>query len=413
MHSQSKRLLLATFMGSLLAATSMGEKAIPCPLVSPSRAQVDEEVPLAPDGRPGFGTEGTARQVGEKFRSPSAQESAFLKSLMDLPGEILVIREMARRTYLQRGYFKILDSRTAAELRDLYAGFDGLLSTAQEVFGKGGARAKVLASMMTDLRFQLRADLLRIYEEEGPELRKGLGILAGSQNGFYDLKDGEVREITKRVDLSAARLRAVRSDLDALRERGDALAPGEADPAWGAELLSLRGISDSDERGVALRETQKKINARMRRLESMLFTPRLEPKVRQDIDRRRALQDQAELHLERVKTFLFVPPFDQNPTKALLDMARGERHRFAMSEGLRGLDADPMHAELCYWTGKAAWEFLDARQSRQWFDRYLALVGIRSDEQSTLKDRELSAHEKDALEKVMGAFLGGGPTGPR
>lgn len=410
MSSPPNRLLLAALLGSLLASGPLGGTASSAP--SPAQ-KAGEEVPLAPDGRPGFGGKGTARQVGRKFRAPTKEEEQFIKGLMDLPGEILVIREMARRTYLQRGYFDLLDSRTSGELEELHAGFDEMLARAESVLGKSGSDAKILAAMMTDLRFQLRADLLAIYEEESPELRKGLGILAGSQNGFYDLKDGEARAIAKRVDLAAARLRAVRSDLDALRERGETLAPGEADPAWTSELLSLRGVSGTDERTKALRAIQKKINSRKRRLESMLFTPRLQPKVTQALDRRRAEKDQAELHLERVKTYLLIPPFDQNPTQALLDMPHGERHRFAMSEGLRGLDSDPMNAELCYWTGMAAWEFLDARHSRPWFDRYLALRGIRSDEQGTLKDRELNELEKNALEKVMGAFLGGGAGGTR
>jgi hypothetical protein len=412
MHSLATRLVSVATLGSMLATASIGASVPPNVLGRSVILLEEEDEPLAPDGRPGFGTKGTAREVGRKFRSPSADESRFLKALMDLPGEILVIREMARRTYLQKGYFKLLESRTSGELADLYKGFDEEVGKAESVFANRGAGAELLASMMTDLRFQLREDLLRIYEDESPELRRGLGILAGSQNGFYDLKDGEVRAITKRVDLSAARLRAVRSDLDALRERGESRAPGEADPEWEQELLALRGIPTEAERVKALRGIQMKVNGRKRRLESMLFTPRLEPQVKSDLDRRRALQDQAELHLERVKTYLLIPPFDQNPTKELLDMPHGERHRFAMSEGLRGLDSDPMNAELCYWTGMAAWEFLDARHSRPWFDRFLALRGIRSDEQGTLKDRELTDYEKNALEKVLSAFLGG-PTVPR
>jgi len=79
-----------------------------------------------------------------------------------------------------------------------------------------------------------------------------------------------------------------------------------------------------------------------------------------------------------------------------------------LSEALRGLDADPLADELTWWVAATADEVYDPRESRPWFDRYLALRGIRVDREETLRRRELDELEQRAVEEVRQAF-----TGPR
>ncbi len=111
--------------------------------------------------------------------------------------------------------------------------------------------------------------------------------------------------------------------------------------------------------------------------------------------------------------FLVVPPYEKDPAPQVLEMSRAERHRFALSEGLRGLSADPLDEELTYWTAIATDYLYQPREGRMWFDRYLALRGIRAHEHGTTKDRELTDKEKLALEKVLQAYTLPGGLGGR
>ena len=406
---------MAQFLFSLFALTILSAPLAASASISVG-APVDEQQdqPLAPDGRPGLGTKRGAREVGALIRSPSKNDEALLLGLRELSSDILVLREMARRIYEQRGYFDALGDAHDVELAALHASFRVDLKRAHDVLSAGGEAARALASLMLDLRFRLRMQLLDAAAEDVPELRRGLALLKGSQDGYYDLKDGEARAITRRVDLAAARLRAVRSDLDALRERGDANAPGSADPAWGAELLGIANVPDAATRRSILQSVEGKLEQRMQRLSAVLFSPRLEPRLKSDLDKRRALLDQANVHLERAKSYLLLPPHDKDPSEVVLEMSRSERHHYAFSEGLRGLDLDPLNEQLTYCTGIAAAEFQDPRLSRAWFDRYLALRGIRSGDHRTMRDRELTPEETRCVEEVMRIFTTpGGGLGPR
>ena len=163
----------------------------------------------------------------------------------------------------------------------------------------------------------------------------------------------------------------------------------------------------------ALANLRAKVSQRMERLNDVLFWPRLERRLAAEFDKREAFDVLAAQHLERALRFLVVPPYDKDPQREILQMSRAERHRYALSEGLRGLAADPLDEELTYWTGIATDFLFEPREGRRWFDRYLALRGIRATDHETTKDRELTAEEQYALEKVLQAYtlpggLGGG-----
>ena len=406
MTSLSNRPALALLQGGVILGLLLCTPAVDLH-ASPGPAQADG--PIAPDGRPGFGTARGAQELGQLFRSPTEEQEDFLRGLHDLSSDIVMLREMARRTYVQRGYFEALETGQTVDLEPLHRRFQEQAARAGPILAGGGKSGESLAVMLLDLRFRLRIPLLAAFDEEGPQLRRGLAVMNGSQDGLFDLKDAEARSIARRMDLSAARLRAVRSDLDALRERGAAGAPGSADPAWATELGALQGSAPGDDRARALRSVQNKLKQRMQRLESVLFSPRLEPRLRSDMDKRRTMKDQAEVHLGRCLRYQLVPPFDQDPSPVILEMSRSDRFRYALSEGLRGLDLDPLNEDLTYWTARAADEVEDPRISRPWFDRYLALRGIRSDKQDTMRGRSLSPQEKHALEEVLQAFVAPGP----
>ncbi len=370
----------------------------------PPGPQGPEQGSTAPDGRPGFGTKRTARQYAKLFQAPTEEQEEFLRGLHGISSEVLVLREKARRLYGKRGYFETLGHELTPSLADLHEKFREKLRDPLALLSAGGKEAQLFVAMWLDVRFRLRIELLELVEQEGQELRRGLALFGGTQNGFYDLKDSEARSIAYRLDIAAARLRAVRSDLEILKERGDTVQAGAADPAWGEELLGLAQVTDDTLREEILARNRARLQSALSRLESVLFSPRLAPRLKAELSRRQAALGQAAVHLERAQHYLMVPPFDQDPAPELLEMSRAERHRFALSEGLRGLDLDPMDEELTYVTASAAAELQAPLQTRPWFDRYLALRGIRSDDHGTIRGRELTPKEKRCLEEVMREF---------
>lgn len=386
-------------LGIAVGALALG----PMLIVSPA---VQEGEATAPDGRPGLGSERSAYEVGRLFASPDEEEEEFLRRLHDLPSDILIQREFVRRGYRTQGYFDLLDRTDEQELSVLHAKYKELESKSLEALMTTERVANTFMRLYLDLRFQMRRWLLESYEFEASELRRGLRILHAAQEGLFDLRNSEVQNITSRIDLAAANLRAIHLDLDALRERGDNSAPGAPDPAWMAELIGITKLSGEKERAAALRSLEEKVNQRLGRLASSLFSKRLAAKTGTLVDKRTSFAEQALEHLERTKRFLLIPPFDEDPPRQIKDMSINERHRYALSEAIRGVTADPLNEELAYYTGIATDMIYTPQEGRMWFDRYLALRGIRGHDHRTTKDRELTDQETYALEKVQQAYSG-------
>ncbi|MFT7668376.1 MAG: hypothetical protein ACI8X5_001068 [Planctomycetota bacterium] len=366
-----------------------------------------ESAAVAPDGRPGLGTERTAHELGRLFASPDEEQEEFLRALHDLPSDILVQREMARRNYRTAGYFELLDPRAEESLKNLHGMYREVDQAALATLTTRTKAAEVFSKMFIDLRFQLRMGLLRSFELEASQLRRGLLILHASSDGVFDLRDSEAKAIAWRIDLSAAILRSVLLDLDALRDRGGKRAPGSPDPALLAELIGLTRLTSESDRVTAFKRLRKKLGERLERLESSLFWPRLEQKLVRDLAKREALLDDAEQELGRVERFLLIPPHDESPSPQIAELSASERHRFAMASALRGIVADPLNADLTYWLGVATELIGTPRESRSWFDRYLALRGVRPQQLKSTKDTDLTKKEAYAVERVLQAYTGG------
>lgn len=389
-------------IGGLLVAT----------LGAPQSSWAAQEDPKAPDGKPGLGSERSANELGRLFVSPDDQAEALLRELHELPSDILIQREGVRRAYRTAGYFDLLGRGHELELSTLHEEYQRQNLDAMGALMGSDRSSGPFMEMFLDSRFQVRMGHLDRFEFEARELRKGMRVVHASQEGFFDLRDSEAKNISSRIDLSAAILRSIQLDLDALRDRGDQRAPGAADPAWMAELIGLTKLKDESERVRAFEALEEKVDRRRGQLETSLFLPRLMKKVALQVDKRDAYAAQALQHLERTKQYLLLPPFDEDPPRQIKDMSINERHRFALSDSVRGLAADPLNEELTYLTGIATEMIYSPRESRMWFDRYLALRGIRAQDSKTTRNRELTKEESYALERVMQAFTGpGGPFG--
>jgi len=378
---------------------------------APIAVAQEDPLPLAPDGRPGLGIEGDARSYGRFLRAPPAAESAFLRGLEALEPEIRVLAEMVRRGYRERGYFRLLGRLEDQRLSELHRRFGETELVALDLLVEGGEVAEAFAEMFLDLRFRARIDLLDSFELEMREVEVGLALLRATQHGFVELKSTEARAIAERVDLSASMLRAIRLDLEALRERGDARAPGTPDPAWMAELIGLTKIRDKELQRIAFLDLQRKVTHRLERLQGALFTPRLRKKLGTELARRAAGTEAAKKRAEKARLYLLISPEGDDPPREVLQMAKHRRHQYALSEALGGLAHDPLDEELTYWTGITTDYLYRNVDSRQWFDRYLAMRGIRVDQHSTIEGRQLTEWEEHAREVVLRMYTPGGLTG--
>ena len=359
---------------------------------------------LAPDGHPGLGALSTSRELGRIFLRPEEHQTALLSGLAALDSDVRVLAEMTRRAYRERGYFRLLGRYESQDLDLLAQRFERPADALLDFVASGSEEADAWVDLYLDLRFRARLPLLASFEGEAREIRAGLALLRGLSDGYVELKDTEARAIAARVDLSAALLRAIRLDLEALRERGESSSTGEAEPGWKIELIGLSKLRDEDARLEAFGRLEAKVNERLERVESVLFSHRLVARLGVELQRRELGRERALQHLDEVKLYMLDLPEGVSPPRELTKMTQFARYQHALSEALKGIGADPFDEELLYRTGLITDLLYDTQESRQWFDRYLALRGVRLHLSQTT-ERDLSEEERHAL----GVLMRGGP----
>jgi hypothetical protein len=360
----------------------------------------DAPAGLAPDGHAGLGTLGTARELGRIFQKPDEAQAALLRGLSELDSDVRILAEMVRRSYLERGYFRLLGRYEPRELQALGERFLQPASALLDFVASGSEEADAWVDMYLDLRFRARLPLLASFAQEAREVQAGLALLRGQVDGYVELKDSEARAIADRIDLSAALLRAIRLDLEALRERDPGSSAGEAEPGWKVELIGLSKLRDEDARLEAFARLEAKVGERLERMESVLFWRRLVTRLDPELQRRDLGRERASQHLDEVKLYMLELPEGVSAPRELLQMTQFARYQHALSEALKGLGAAPFDEELLYRTGLITDLLYDTQESRQWFDRYLALRGVRLHLYRTT-ERELSEEEGYALRVLM------------
>ena len=90
---------------------------------------------------------------------------------------------------------------------------------------------------------------------------------------------------------------------------------------------------------------------------------------------------------------------------ALKALAKHERIRGAGYLATKGLEIDPLDDVLA-WIAAHSAEFLyGIGQSRPWFDRFLALRGLRAHDHRSFSGRTLDEREREALDAVQRSTL--------
>lgn len=363
---------------------------------------------LAPDGKRGFGAEATLTDTLAVLRATHEVDKAFLKELDGLPSEVDVLASAALERYRQRGYDKFVERGKEATLALVHAELVATLEHPFEALGDG-ARGELAARLVCDVRLRLRARVLARRELAAQELHRALAVLRGATDGVVLLAATDVHCIATRADLAASELRALRSDLLALRQSG-----GEAEvDARAQALVNLVRASEGEPvRRAGLARELANLQALEDGMAASLFSERLRAEHHELFEwRQRLFEESAPL---REEALLWLPDTDppSKPPREVERLSKSERMRGAGARSFSALALDPLDVEAC-WVAAHASDFIyGIVESRAWYDRFLALRGIRAHDHRTYAGRKLDAREREALDAVQRALLGTSGTQP-
>lgn len=363
-----------------------------------------QEGAVAPDGRRGFGSRAQLSEVLATVRSTRDGERALLAELDGLPSELSVLVAGALERYRERGYFELLDPAREPTLADVQRELERTLDDPLAALAGAGRAPELRAQVACDLRLRLRREVTSSLELELLELRRGMAVLRGATEGFVLLTPDEAMNIAARIDLAASFLRAMRNDLRALRQGGD-----EAEIARRAQALTaLARASEGEQvRRAGLARELSSLASVETAMGGATFTARLRTSCREVLDWRARLfaesvplRDEALLWLPDSEVAKQAPPDVQK-------LSRSERMRGAQLRAQQALAIDPLDLDAI-WVRAHATDFLFGLvESRPWYDRFLALRGIRSHDHRTYAERKLDVREREALDAVQRGLYGG------
>jgi hypothetical protein len=355
----------------------------------------------APDGQPGFGDRFELSGILDLMRASRDEERDWLASLDALGSEVGMLFATATEEYRTRGYFAILDAGAAPGLGSLHATWRAASNDPEPILQRGGQRARILAGMLLDPRFRVRAQLHEEFELERGEVADGLAVFRGAATSFVTVSLDEARTVARRVDASAARLRAMRSDLMALRGSAVSSHPTLASDPAVAALLAAARTEDPTARADALGPLLERATLSVERMQSALFSTRLRPMLEAHISWRQRLLAEAAVHRTEALTFLPGTPESEGASLQVQQLKKHERIRWAGYSARAGLAADPLDETLAFVAARAADYQWGSLESRALYDRFLFLRGIRHFDHRTLKDRNLDEWEAEALDAVQ------------
>jgi hypothetical protein len=353
---------------------------------------------IAPDGRAGFGFGRTRRELEKLFRSPSDDERAFLDGLRDVARDVELELQAAHVRYDELGYYDVLglqDPTPAA----LAARFRELAHDVPNVLHEGGPRAELVARLLSDPRFRLRVQVSDGVRRELSDLRGALALLRAQTDGWVDLGELDVSAITRRADLAAARLRAIRLDLIALRESPAATTASGPLQVDYEHLLVLAHTYDHVpiEAAPVLARLERTTNA----MSGTLFTTRLALQCTAEYKQRAEELERAAERFARARDVDPDSPRADQAPKNVRALTKSERRQRAAKCANEATLLDPLHDEYV-WLMAATSEIAYGKlAARPWFDRYLALHGIRASESKSYQLRTLTREEERALVAVQ------------
>ena len=367
-------------------------------LVGVSPAQ--EEEARAPDGRPALAGRGSAHELGRVLVRPrTPEERQLVGDLFGLEAAVKLRLALAARKLRVRGCMGLIEDPESGELGEQIERYDVLVERTATELAVGDGRARSLGVCLLDPAFGVRHAALTGIDRELLEVRSGLAILQASQVGHVFLGDDLAAEIARRVDRSAALLRTVMSDLDLL-EASEFAGEPISDDAIEA-LISAARTPEMSVRRLLLSRILDQPRAQVMRMAGSLSGMRLRVALSVELAARDAAVEKARIRIEELDRL--VPgriPEELVPAE-IRAMSKQARYSLALRHANEGLAEDPFSQELTFYAALATDWSAGVRLSRPWFDRYLALRGIRAHDHRTYQGRKLEPDEQTALDEVQ------------
>ena len=374
--------------------------AVALSLVLVGVSPVQEDEPRAPDGRPALAGRGNAQELGRVLVRPrTAEEKELVGGLFGLEAAVELRLALAARKLRERGCMGFVEDPATETLTDQIARFDELASRIATELAVGDERARYLGVCLLDPAFGVRRAALSGVDRELLEVRAGLAIVRASQAGFVLLDQGEAVVIARRVDQSAALLRTLISDMDLL-DASDFAGEPISEEAIDALIAAAR-TSEVSERERLLSGLLDPPKDMVMRMAGSLSGTRLRVALSAELALRSvSLKKAAGRVLELDRLIPGRIPEELVPAE-IRKMSKLERHQLALRHATEGLAEDPFSPELTFYAALATAWVGDPVRSRPWFDRYLALRGIRAHDHRTYQGRKLEPDEQTALDEVQ------------
>ncbi len=376
----------------------------------PQRPPTEAPWELAPDGARGFGTSPEPEDVTDLIRSKAAADLEFVGGLLESATQVQILVALAHRRYERMGYLELVppgepgsrpsiaDTALGHELEALAERFGVLLQAPDSLYTR--TQALAFARMVADDRFRVRAHILKGVELDLVLLPGTLRIFTAHAHGLAGLEKGPaLNTLASQADLAAARLRALRLDLEALYQ--PVVSATHGDSAEVVELAAALTVGDTGraEALVGVLDSRARKSARM--LEQGLFTPRFDMQHVAALAERRAAWEKGARSNREME--LLVPFRSTGGIGGEIGGVRAtDRYQLAVNSGREGLAAAPAHPELNFSLGLCL-DFIAGRGiSMRYFDRFLALRGILHWEERCFSGRPLDAREAYAAWVLTG-----------
>ena len=354
----------------------------------------------APDGKRGFGQTLTQKQLSELLRSKDEKDKAFFDELTELANSTRVLLLNVRQLYVERGYFHFLPGSTGDDLAALVTAYAKSFEKPAHDLAAGDARAKALAAMLVDTRFNVRRELISRAQIAASDLEHSRAVFGATVNGYVSLTAGELVHIAARADLAAAELRALRSDLEVLKPTPEEKVDSKENFEVEKRLLDIARIPDEQLLAAQMKAALDPRHALETRMQLLLFSARIEAKLAPLREwRGRVLKAAAEV---RAKVLELLPdtPEGDKARQEVSHMKKTERINQAYGLAIEGLGNDPLDPELAWAAGHARQFSWPGKDGIFYFDRFLALSGIRTSDVHPGGGRKFTPREQEAFDAV-------------
>ena len=354
----------------------------------------------ASDGRPSLAWRGGAQELSRVLVRPRTPEEKLLAAdLFGLEAAVMLRLSLATRELRPRGCMALIEDAGGGSFLELAQRYEELYQRASTELAVGDERARGLGICLLDPAFGVRYRAIKGVSGELTELRRGLAILVATQVGHVSLSNEEALIIAQRVDRSAALLRSMMLDLDLLSASD--FAGEQVSSLAVEELIAAARRRGQEERQRALSALLGPPETVVQRMAGSLSGVRLRTALSGDLVLREAARARAVLHVEELARLVPGRLPDKEVPAEVLKMKKHERFEVAIRHAAEGLAEDPLSPELCFYMALSTDWLVDRVRSRSWFDRFLALKGVRAHDHRTYQGKELSPDVQIALDAVQ------------